>query len=154
MFKEGVLDKCTLSTELECCNVAYLSVKYLEEYLLRATGPASGLRRDAIDTLFARVGLGSFDNCESAAQLWQKIDAKKGAIEKWLRTYGKNGLLPLWPQENTKQDFQEDYTDAYFVKLNREPVREMDPLFIERLKARLDDKTEQGDIWRHYFTLA
>lgn len=153
-FNEGVLDKKPLSIELACGNVAYLSVKYLEKYLLRATGPASGLRRDAVDILFARLGLDDFDDCDSAAELWQKIGAEKGTIQERISKKSKNGLLPLWPQEDTKQDFQEDYTDAYFVKLNRESVREMDPLFIKRMKLRLNDETEQGDIWRHYFTLA
>lgn len=135
-FRTTEFTKKELGDMIEYGNILGLGEGYLEEYIINATGPHSGFRKEVIERIFRKKGI-ACEHFTSANHMWGEINKNKEELRARLKC--ENGILWF---DDVYRPFINPGENFPMLVLKKSYMGYVDSSFLDILKNRLREEPE------------
>lgn len=114
-----------------------ISIKYLDEYIYKATCSYNGLKKEALVKILKKIGIENIYNSDSSAEIWEKVNANKDEIRKKYNYVAQNGMIWFDNSYNISSTVDKSYVivfKSYMIE------KYLDDDFYEILKTEVEEK--------------
>lgn len=119
-----------------------ISIKYLDEYIYKATSPYNGFKRDALIKIFEKIGFNNINNSNSSLEIWNIIKKNREKIRS-LYMDAPDGMI--WFNDSCSVNFEGDKHN--WIIFNSYILQKyLDNDFYEILQAEVKEKSVEDII--------
>ena len=93
LYNNGDMSKSLIGDMIINNRIIAISIKYLDEYIYKATNPYNGLKKEALIKVLKKVNVGHIDNLSSSIEIWKRIRENREKIKTAYNNAAKNGMI-------------------------------------------------------------